>query len=453
MQRDDRIAAFRITALGTLLLASGGLFAQPDAAEARNAEERTSTTSHARTMEGIVVTGSRLPAAEAQTMQDVHIYPRERIEQSDKASLSEFLATLPEVSLNSVESTDISTTVKLRGADRGTALILLNGRRTESVTGSAGQNGYFDLNTIPLSMVERIEILPAGSSAIYGGQALAGVVNIVLRSGFTGYEVNAGYKWADQTDEKVFWGGAGWKGNDLALSMMASYSERGSLEGKDRAITRTQDLRYLGGPNLGIAALGSPANVSSVSGNLPGLHSSFATVPHGSTGIGLTPNDFLATQGTQNTASFTQYQSSLFGGRRAGFFASADYRLSSAVDLFGEFLTTEYKYNFAFTPPIVQLLNVPASNPYNPFGTTVRVTGLVMGAESLFRSDYRDTFVRPLVGARRIGRHLVLRCELVDRRRAGALAAEAFARRPQHLAEWNEPRQQAAKLVVVFPRL
>jgi len=123
----------------------------------------------------VVVTGSRLPLVAEQSAQDVHIYDRARIEVSGQATVTDFLATLPEVSLNSVESTNGATTVRLRGAPRGSVLVLINGHRAQAVTGLASPFGFFDLNTIPLSMVERIEVLPTGSSAIYGGDALAGV--------------------------------------------------------------------------------------------------------------------------------------------------------------------------------------------------------------------------------------------------------------------------------------
>jgi iron complex outermembrane receptor protein len=351
-------------------------------------------------LDGIVVVGSRLPAAEAQSAQDIHIYDRPRIERSGQTALSDFLATLPEVSLNSVESSNLSTTVRLRGAAQGTALILINGRRSQPVTGGAAFAGYFDLNMIPLSMVERIVDITTGSSAIYGGDALAGVVNIVMRSNFTGAEAGAGYKWAKNTDEQVYYAGAGWQSGDFNMTIMGSYSDRNSMSGKDREITNSPDYRRFGGPNLGTQFFGVPANVSSVSGNLPGVNSSFAAVPIGSSGIGLRPSDFAPTAGMQNTGSFTRYQSLVPDLHRSGLFATANYRFGSAFELFAEVLASRYKMGGVTTPPFLQLANVPASNPFNPFGTTVRVSGLVQGAETLSQVSFTEEFVRPLVGAR-----------------------------------------------------
>jgi len=351
-------------------------------------------------LEKVVVVGSRLPAAEGQTAQDVHIYDRERIDRSGQATVSDFLATLPEVSLNSVTSTFLATSVRLRGAAEGSALILINGRRTQAVTGGAAPFGFFDLNTIPLSMVERIEVLPNGSSAIYGGEALAGVVNIVLRSNFTGAEASAGYQWADNTDKKLFYAGAGWSEDRFSMSIMAMYTEQTSLLGKDREITASPDMRRFGGPNLGNQFYGVPANVSSVSGNLPGLNSAFATVPAGSKGIGLKPSDFAATAGAQNTGSFTRYQSLIPDSHQGGVFLNANYRFGSELELFAELLATRYQLDLISAPPILQLANVPASNPFNPFGTTVRVSGVVQGAERLSTSTFDEDFVRPVIGAR-----------------------------------------------------
>src|SRR3546814_7089757 len=79
-----------------------------------------------------------------------------------------------------------STTIQLRGLPKGTTLVLINGRRAGD-SASYSDSGQFDLSTIPLALVERIEVLPAGSSAVYGGDGLAGVINIVLRRDANGF--------------------------------------------------------------------------------------------------------------------------------------------------------------------------------------------------------------------------------------------------------------------------
>src|SRR5262245_61136981 len=113
------------------------------------ADDATDTPA-SRPGETVVVTGTRLRPAAAESAQDVRVYDRERIERSGQSTLSGFLATIPEASLNSIESTFLATTVRLRGAKEGSTLILINGRRTQAITGGAATFGFFDLNTIPL---------------------------------------------------------------------------------------------------------------------------------------------------------------------------------------------------------------------------------------------------------------------------------------------------------------
>jgi outer membrane cobalamin receptor len=120
----------------------------------------TAQTASEQNIEQVIVTGMRLAGP---TAQDVHVYDQQRIEQSGQSTVSDFLGTLPEVSLNSVESTSIGTTVRLRGAVPGSTLVLVNGQRVESASGGVAQQGFFDLNTIPLALVKRIDVLPSGS--------------------------------------------------------------------------------------------------------------------------------------------------------------------------------------------------------------------------------------------------------------------------------------------------
>ncbi|HYK65899.1 MAG TPA: TonB-dependent receptor, partial [Patescibacteria group bacterium] len=196
------------------------------------------------------------------------------------------------------------------------------------------------------------------------------------------------------------WVGGGWKAGDFSLSIMGTYSQSSALSGKDRDITNNPDMRRFGGPNLGNQFFGVPANVSSVSGNLPGLNSSFAAVPLGSKGIGLTPADFAATAGMQNTGSFTRYQSLTPDARRSGLFMTASYSFGPPLEIFAELLATKYTPHSASTPPFLQFASVPASNPFNPFGTTVNVSGVVQGAEGLSNLSLEDELVQPLIGVR-----------------------------------------------------
>ncbi|EQD80300.1 TonB-dependent receptor, partial [mine drainage metagenome] len=112
-------------------------------------------------------------------------------------------------------------TVKLRGLPDGTTLVLLNGRRLENTAISGGT--FFDLNDIPLAAVRKIEVDPNGSSAIYGSDAIAGVVNIILKKHFNGFAANVRYDSAKNLGDmrtSVAWGRQWRRGG---VSVIASY--------------------------------------------------------------------------------------------------------------------------------------------------------------------------------------------------------------------------------------
>jgi len=202
-------------------------------------------------LQEVLVTGSRIPLTAKEGAQDVKIYNREQIEQSGQTTVGDFINTLPDVSVAMTEGgvfqTEGNTTgIQLHGLPVGTTLVLVNGRRVEI---SGLNSSFFDLNTIPLATVERIEVVSEGSSAIYGSDAVAGVVNIVLKKDLNGFEANAKYGFANGTDESaanLAWGKRWDRGS---ASIVGSFQTRSELDGFERSITANNDYRSFGGPN------------------------------------------------------------------------------------------------------------------------------------------------------------------------------------------------------------
>lgn len=142
-------------------------------------------------LEQIIVTGSRIPRRDLEGPSPVSIYNRTNIEQSGATSIGQMLREIPSVA-GGAQSTNInnggsgSQNISLRGLGTARTLVLINGRRAPDSSG--GNNGAVDLNTIPVAMVERVEVLKDGASATYGSDAIAGVVNIILRDDFDGID-------------------------------------------------------------------------------------------------------------------------------------------------------------------------------------------------------------------------------------------------------------------------
>jgi iron complex outermembrane receptor protein len=151
----------------------------------------------------ILVTGSKLLDMDIQRTPDdpqpYVVFDREQITQSGAASLEDFLKnrltmnTVAGTNAQNVQSTNGNQSqINLRGLGTNQTLILIDGHRTSSVN-SQGAPQQFDINGIPLAAVERVEILPTTASAIYGGGATGGVVNIILRRDYSGAEVRLTY--------------------------------------------------------------------------------------------------------------------------------------------------------------------------------------------------------------------------------------------------------------------
>ncbi|SFC04377.1 TonB-dependent receptor [Massilia yuzhufengensis] len=144
----------------------------------------------------VEITGSNIRRAQAETASSVQTVNRADIERSGKTTVAELLQTLAVDNSGSVPTTfgggfaSGASGISLRGLGTASTLVLLNGRRMAPYgLADDGQKVFSDLNVIPTDAVERVEILKDGASAIYGSDAIAGVVNIILRRDFQGSTV------------------------------------------------------------------------------------------------------------------------------------------------------------------------------------------------------------------------------------------------------------------------
>jgi outer membrane receptor protein involved in Fe transport len=194
--------------------------------------------------EEIVVTGSRIRRKDLTTPAPVTVISREQVTASGKVSIGDFLQALPEqgnaINTQFNNGGDGATRISLRGLGSARTLVLLNGRRM--VPGGTGADASVDLNSIPTAAVERIEVLKDGASAVYGSDAIAGVVNIITRKGFKGTEASAfggvSQHGDGQTyDLNVTTGQAGDRGN---VVFSAGYYKQQSVFAGDRDFSKFQ---------------------------------------------------------------------------------------------------------------------------------------------------------------------------------------------------------------------
>ena len=348
-------------------------------------------------LEEVVVTGSRIPTHTKEGPQEVKVYTQEKIDQSGQTTVSDFLNTLSDVSIaireQGFQTSLGATTVRLHGLPIGTTLVLVNGRRLET-SGSQARADFFDLNNIPTAIVEKIEVVPQGSSAIYGSDALAGVVNIILKDKFDGIRANAHYGSAPDFSEEsadLTWGHTWTRGY---LSIVGSYITNNEVDASKRAITATENYTAFGGPDTRLDSC-NPGTVYSIDGsNLPGLASSFAAIAKGVQGKPTLSN---FTAGQMNLCGlFTQF-SLIPPSHRTSILATGGYDLTEETHAFVELLYSHVDENAYGGGYLLFSQTIPAANPFNPFGVDVNVDYAFPQRSSQF---LHTDLIRPLVGLR-----------------------------------------------------
>src|SRR5207248_5614151 len=185
---------------------------QPAATEPTVPTSAPPTTERRQTVtEELVVTGSRIRRKDLTTPAPVTVVTREQFESSGRMTIGDYLQTMPEqgnapnFQLNTGGinyNADGATRIALRSLGVARTLVLINGRRV--VPAGLGATAAVDLNTIPTEAVERVEVLKDGASAVYGSDAIAGVVNIITRQRYNGTDLGAQYGSSYKRDAQTF---------------------------------------------------------------------------------------------------------------------------------------------------------------------------------------------------------------------------------------------------------
>jgi iron complex outermembrane receptor protein len=227
----------------------------------------------AQTLERVEITGSNIKRTDAETASPVQVISKKELEQAGKGTVAEFLQTLTADGQGSVPFTygrgfsgATSAGVSLRGLGANATLVLLNGRRiTTAVLADDAQRNYVDLNQIPMEMIERVEVLKDGASSIYGSDAVAGVVNIILKKNFVGTVARAGfgtsYKGDGNEPRIALTHGFGDLDKDgFNLILNGEYGKKNEITYRDRTGRNGVGVSAIGQPQWGFDPNAGPNN-------------------------------------------------------------------------------------------------------------------------------------------------------------------------------------------------
>ncbi len=234
--KKDRLLAGTIIAGATALSMTSPAHAQDAAVE----EE-----------EAIVVTGSRIARANLTSPTAVTTVDAQAIEISGEDNIAEILRGVPSFGASTISAANSNfatagagiNTLQLRNLGESRTLVLVNGRRYVSgVPGTAA----VDFNTIPADLLERVEVITGGASAIYGADALAGVINLILRDDFEGIEYRYQYGESEHGDDvnhrfSMLAGGNFADGRGNAVLNLA-FTQNGGVFSRDRDNTQVDDI-------------------------------------------------------------------------------------------------------------------------------------------------------------------------------------------------------------------
>jgi len=329
------------------------------------------------TMKPVVITGSLIPSVDASaSVAPVLVLDAKEIEKSGAATVTEVLLKIPQNNAGTFSEGFLtgnsfskgSSSVSLRGLGPNATLVLLNGRRV--ATYGFAQNitdQFVDLNSIPLAAVERIDVLKDGASALYGSDAIAGVINIILKKEYSGAEVNA--RIGNTTDKdameqtySAIWGVMTDKGSAMVI---ADWYSRNGLFLRDRDYAKSANHRPYG-PDLRSSS-GNPGTIINDDGAFKIPNN--PAIPNHPTAAEILANPGL------NRYDFNPWISAMGETKRYGAMAVANYNLTEKLTASMEASARRINYKVSAAPtPVFGDLDgfvVGAANPYNPFGEDV----------------------------------------------------------------------------------
>jgi iron complex outermembrane recepter protein len=278
----------------------------------------------------------------------------------------------------------VGTSFNLRGLGGNSTLVLVDGKRIphtgQEAPGGAGGREDFSVDGIPVGAIERIEILPEGAGAIYGSEAIAGVVNIILKKNYTGAELRVSYDNTFDTDvgQTTVSLTAGYRTGKLSTFLTLSYEKQNGLASRDRWFSATADSRVFGAATAafylsqvagGAGSLSSttfPQNANQP--NLPGLTTNIVGLPSGSNGT--TAANAAYTTAVPAPFDPNRYSMAIDPATRRSVTFRAEYDHATWAKVYLDGRASEFRNEFTGTP-ITLSTTLPAGYPGNPFAGAV----------------------------------------------------------------------------------
>jgi outer membrane receptor protein involved in Fe transport len=341
------------------------------------------TDSAARPIEEVVITGSRIRRVDEETASPVFVMDAGTIANTGVKTMGDLMMRVPAISgaatnpqVNNGGGTGESN-VELRGLGAQRTLVLLNGRRL-NILGNTTTSAV-DVNMIPINMIERVEVLKEGAGAVYGSDAIAGVVNFITKKNWDGADVSVEYGRTGESDGESQTASLtlGTTGEKLSVLFGARYSKQDPVSAADRPFARNALYLYGGVVTAGGSSRAPngfiQVDTSAFGGDFLDDDGEPCVVSRneGASGASPTLSDYHCFSGA-DAYNYQPFNLLITPQERSSVFTMLNYELGEGMEAYGELLYNRTRSGF-------QLASLPfdanaddiiisADNAYNPFG-------------------------------------------------------------------------------------
>jgi iron complex outermembrane recepter protein len=380
------ITARPILTLGLLVLAGAAAAAPADAQVATSAADANASAASPQPLQEVVVTGTSIRGINAETALPVQILSAKDIARTGATNVEQLLqsisATSSAGSVVSVDATGNLTggiqTISLRGLGSSRTLVLINGKRASVYGGgSAGAAGNsVDIGAIPVGAIQRVEVLKDGASAIYGSDAIAGVVNFILKSDYEGLDATATVGTptdsGDGTEETgSLYAGIGSLAQDhYNFGIGLNLSHMSPIMGASRDFATRYSPGY---GNDVTSSFAFPANVSIPAGNSVHPKGATANPEAGNCGPDSLNDQFFPTQCRFDNTPFDSLQPL---EKRGSVLLNGAFELSPQTELYANAMYSEVR-----TTSFVQPVPLSSGNPLLPSNPYVAYLANLLATE------------------------------------------------------------------------
>jgi iron complex outermembrane receptor protein len=365
-------------------------------------------------VERIEVTGSRIKRSDLEGASPITTITTEDMKMEGNFTVADALRnsnlnSFGSFSERSGSSAQSQATINLRGAGSSRTLVLIDGKRFPGSPTLGGASA--NLNAIPMAAVERIDILTDGASSTYGSDAIAGVVNIIMKKNYQGIEFNVGGGSRDQDGgltSKEFSVVAGYQMDKGNITFAFDHQDRQGISDADRSYTAASMTDFNGDGEIQAYDETSGWSIYGATVAAPDFSTAQASLLCDDLEAEYGSNVFQTVAADNDWSPGSTYCMYAFANvsynkasiDRNTVYVDANYEVAEDVEWFGRVMVTQNSSFGRYAPPAAAWSNMAADNPNNPFGeeTTGYFRWVGIGTRDGYVDDYNQDYLTGLRG-------------------------------------------------------